>query len=182
MTVTVSPEGGGNVTLDDFFKPSSYPATYDYAVNVQSKLEAIPSPGYSFVRWSGAASGTDNVTTITMTCDTQISAVFAPTVYKLEVSVSPGIGGEVELNIPQPTDGYPMGTEVSLNAIARKGYKFSNWSGAISSSENPLFIFMDSDKEVQASFFELSHQFAWWWVIAGVVIIGLIAYYLVVRK
>ena len=39
-------------------------------------LTAVPAPGYSFDRWSGDASGTDNPTTITIDSNKSVVAHF----------------------------------------------------------------------------------------------------------
>ena len=41
---------------------------------------------------------------------------------------------------------------MQLTAIKGLSEKFSNWSGDLSGTDNPVIITMDSDKSVQANF------------------------------
>ena len=47
-----------------------------YAAGTAVALTAVPAPGYSFDRWSGDASGTDNPTTITIDSNKSVVAHF----------------------------------------------------------------------------------------------------------
>jgi len=61
--------------------------------------------------------------------------------------------GHVDLN---PVGGtYVEGTTVTLTAVADEGWEFIRWNGALTGSENPETIIMDSDKEVTATFEEI---------------------------
>jgi len=47
---------------------------------------------------------------------------------------------------------YNCGTEVTIKAIPESGYRFSEWSGDASGTDNPTTINVDSDKSVTANF------------------------------
>ncbi len=47
---------------------------------------------------------------------------------------------------------YDEGEEVTLTAVANTGFKFVNWTGAITSDENPLTLNMDSTIIITANF------------------------------
>jgi hypothetical protein len=83
-----------------------------------------------------------------------ISVTNPPVVEKfpLTLSVSPPGSGTVTAEPPQPIDGYNSGTMVTLTASAGNGFAFSNWSGSVSSLQNPLVITMDSGKNITANF------------------------------
>jgi len=54
-----------------------------------------------------------------------------------------------------PTPGtytYDPGTQVQVTAIPNTNYEFVNWTGSISSTQNPVTVTMDSDKTVKANF------------------------------
>jgi len=51
-----------------------------------------------------------------------------------------------------PTGPYTPGQSVTLTAKADFGWKFANWSGAISTTTNPTQIVMNGDKTVKATF------------------------------
>lgn len=46
----------------------------------------------------------------------------------------------------------PVGTTLTLNAIAETGWHFTGWSGDLSGAENPIDLIMNSNKEVTAHF------------------------------
>ena len=156
---------------------------YDFLSGELIELEAKPAPGYRFVNWSGGSNETSETIHVEMTCDKNITAVFTEITYTLTVDASPSIGGKVIVESPQPAEGYVVGTEVTLTAVASEGYQFGHWSGAAPGSENQTTIIMDSGKELIANFIELSlPPFAWWWIVVGVVLIGLLLYFLTTRN
>jgi hypothetical protein len=177
LTVNVSPTDGGTVTLE----PS--PPAEGYAVGTEVTLTAIASEGYEFDHWSGALSGSENPTMITMDSDKEVTANFIQITYTLTVGVSPNDRGTVTLEPSPSAEGYVVGTEVTLTAIASEGHEFDHWSGALSGSKNPTMITMDSEKEVVAHFIEVtSSPFPWWWIVVGVVVAGLPLYFLVIKR
>ncbi len=71
---------------------------------------------------------------------------------KVALTVSEEGNGEVTLN---PSGGtYAKDTEVTLTAVADEGWKFIEWSGDLSGSDNPETLVMDEDKSVTAHFEE----------------------------
>ena len=66
LTTVVNPPGAGSVI----------PPGGEYDAGVHVTLTAVPETGYTFVNWSGAASGSSNVVTVTMTSDKAITAHF----------------------------------------------------------------------------------------------------------
>ena len=118
-----------------------------------------------------------------MDCDKKVIATFSQITYSLTVNISPSAGGKVIVEPPQPAERYGVGTEVTLTAIASEGYEFSHWSGAVSGSENPTTITMDSSKGLSANFTEVPWLLsAWWWIVLGIVVIGLLVYFLAIRR
>jgi uncharacterized delta-60 repeat protein len=66
------------------------------------------------------------------------------------LSLSAGSGGTT---VPQPgTYIYNHAARITISASPDEGYNFSEWSGDASGTANPLSIFMDSDKSINASF------------------------------
>jgi hypothetical protein len=68
LTVTVSPAGSGTVTQD--------PDLAQYPAGTVVTLTADPNAGWEFSHWSGAASGTEEETTVTMNADRSVTAYF----------------------------------------------------------------------------------------------------------
>ncbi len=64
--------------------------------------------------------------------------------------------GSVTLN---PAGGtYNEGTQVVITAIPASGYKFSNWSGAVSDTVNPVTITVNANKSITANFTPVTNQ------------------------
>lgn len=165
-------------------RPGEYPKTYVYPPEQPLTLEAMPAPGYRFVSWSGDVDADGETASVTMSCDKNVTAVFAPIPHAPMIHTEPRTGGEVTME-PQPSaeDGFAPGTQVTLTAIAAEGYRFSHWSGDVSGEANPVIVLTDSAREVNAHFVE-APPFAWWWIGpgVGVVVIALPLYFLVVRR
>ena len=73
------------------------------------------------------------------------------------MNVSPGGGGVVNMDQITPST-YPStftlneGESINLEAMPTPGYRFDNWSGALSHSANPVTIVMDCNKSITANF------------------------------
>jgi hypothetical protein len=150
LSVSVSPSGSGVVSINPFKSK--------YTAGEQVTLTAQANNGYVFSSWSGDLSGTTNPATITMNSNKIVTANFVQsggggsTTYTLTVTVSPTSAGVVYLN---PAGGvYTAGTQVELSAEANIGYKFSDWSGDLVSTQNPVSLIMDSNKVIVANFVE----------------------------
>ena len=53
---------------------------------------------------------------------------------------------------------YAPGTNVSLTAVSTMGWSFSDWSGDVSSTDNPVEVTMDGDLSVVAAFTRLEYD------------------------
>jgi hypothetical protein len=69
LTTTTSPTAGGSIGRS--------PNAASYAAGTVVTLTANANPGYHFVNWSGDLTGTTNPTTITMSTNRSVTAVFA---------------------------------------------------------------------------------------------------------
>ncbi len=160
IVINVSPQGAGTVNLS--------PAGGVYTAGTQVTLTAVANSGYIFDRWSGDITGTQNPATIVMDSNKSITANFVfistqpsggggnvvITTYTLTVDIEPEGSGSVMIN---PSGGvYIAGTTVTLVAQAASGYKFSGWTGSITSQNNTVSIVMDSNKNVVAHFTVIS--------------------------
>ena len=67
------------------------------------------------------------------------------------LSISATAGGSV-VSPGEGQFGFEDGETVRLEAMADPGFKFVGFSGTYSSSENPAFITMDRDHDIQANF------------------------------
>jgi hypothetical protein len=181
LTVSVSPDDGGEIRVEGEI-PDSYPHEFIFDDGLEVEVEAVSAPGYSFSHWSEDLTGSDNATSIIMNCNKYVTANFIRVTRSLAVEVSNNNGGEVELDPPQPAEGYEVGTEVVLTAVAEDGFTFDRWVGALSGCENPVTITMDTDKTITAAFAEKSSTFPWWWLIIIFVVVMLSTYFFVIRR
>ncbi len=137
-----------NITIDGQGIVEKYPnPPYTHGTIVQ--LTAIPNTGWSFSHWSGDASGTSPVTTVTMTGNKSVTAHFTQNIYTLTIQVDPAAGGSV---VADPAPPYYYGTVVTLTATENPGYSFSHWSGNLTGNQNPETINMTDNKTVTAHF------------------------------
>lgn len=133
-TLTTNTSGSGSVTAG---------GTYNYGTNVS--ITATPSTGYYFSGWSGAATGTTNPVTISMTSSQTLTANFAPYSYTLTTNTS-GTGSVTA------GGSYSYGSVRTITATPGSGFYFSGWSGAASGTTNPVNITVDSNKTLTANF------------------------------
>jgi uncharacterized repeat protein (TIGR02543 family) len=111
-------------------------------------LTATPNTGYTFVGWTGDASGTTNPVTVVMNGNKNVTANFAAIQYTLNVTLSGT--GSVTRSPDQAT--YTYGQQVQLNASPGTGYNFTGWGGDCSGTTTPYTLTMNSNKNVTATF------------------------------
>jgi len=142
LTTAVSPTGSGSVTLT----PSG--GTYDAGTTVS--VRAVANSGYVFDSWTGDLTGSANPSSIVMSANKSVTAVFKKQQFTLTTAVSPAGSGSVTLT---PSGGtYDAGTTVSVRAVANSGYVFDSWTGDLTGSANPSSIVMSANKSVTAVF------------------------------
>jgi len=153
-TLVVGSTAGGSVIA-----PGEGSFTYNHRVVIN--LVATPASGYRFSHWAGDVSSLANVnaasTTIGIKGNYSITATFARIpVYDLAVGST--AGGSVD----SPGEGafsYEEGTVVSLVATPTSGYRFSHWTGDVSSIANvkaaSTTIHMNGDYSVTANFLRM---------------------------
>lgn len=122
-TLTATSAGGGTVTLD--------PAAARYLSNMAVRVTAMPSAGWSFLRWTGDAAGTNRSITVNLTRNKAVEAVFGTVLNT--VAQGPG---SVVLQPNRPL--HPFGSTVRLTAVPQTGHQFMLWGNAASGNTNPL--------------------------------------------
>ncbi len=110
-------------------------------------LTATPAAGYHFIGWSGATTSTANPLDTVMDSTKTLTANFAINEYALTVEAEHGS----VVKSPEQV-AYTHGTTVTLTATPSTGYHFTGWSGATTSTLNPLDLVMDSTKTLTANF------------------------------
>lgn len=158
LTTAVEPAGSGTVSPGGFYDSGS-----------KIRVTAAPNQGYTFDGWSGDASGTDAVQTVTMDANKSLTARFErtgavtvpesvnatqPGSHAVLVQVTPFNAGTVTPSSAM----YEEGTQVTLTATPAEGYRFVWWEGDASGSSNTVTITVDGEKNILARFVEFSEQ------------------------
>jgi len=142
VTTTIDPSGGGSVSPAD--------TTVDDGETVS--IQASPASDYVFTHWSGEVDSTaENPLSLTVDQDYSLTANFEIKTYELTINTE-GEGSVSEKVLQQKTSEYETGTVVELTANPDEGYKFVEWKGDITGTENPAEITIDNPKEVTAVF------------------------------
>jgi hypothetical protein len=143
--LNISANQGGNTS------PST--GTYVYPAGTDVEVTAIPETNYRFTGWTGDVLYAGNPITITLDSDKSIIANF---VRQFILNINCGAGGRT--NPPPGNYTHDTGTDISIRAIPNIGYKFTEWTGSVTSSSNPIAITMDSDKSMTANFREIPEE------------------------
>jgi len=155
LNATASPAEGGSVGRN----PASGTGKYD--ANTQVTLTAQPSGGYTFLHWSGDATGSSNPTVVTMAGDRTVTAVFGSSggtgvisqQFSLLRESVPAEGGAIGVSPgPRAGDQYAENTTVQLTAQLASGYTFRGWFGDASGSATTTSVAMTDHQHVFAAF------------------------------
>ena len=136
-----------------------------YPAGTKITIKDHHNNGYTFKSWGGNASGDQDTADVTVDSPKIIAAVFSPMV---TVEIEPPEGGAVELTPAPPPNGYSVGTEITVEAKANRGYKFSSWGGDLSGSRDTAIANLNSPMTVQAIFVKDSGLAWWMWTLVGV--------------
>jgi hypothetical protein len=124
--------------------------TYLYGTEVQ--LTATPTPGWSFVGWSGDWTSTDPVTTVPVTSNMDVTATFEQDAYTVEaliIAEGVGLGGTITIDPVQPT--YLYGETVTITVAPTLGWTFAGWAdGSTGVSGNELVTTLTLSEDVIA--------------------------------
>lgn len=152
-----NPTDGGTVTL-------SAPAdAQGYRYNETATLVAQAAPGWSFVGWGGALSGTAPTNTLAVTANATVTATFAQDHYTItgravDDSGSPTAAGTVTISPPQTAAGYVYGETVTVTATGADGWTFVGWSGALSATTATADFTVTGDGVATATFTDKTHS------------------------
>ena len=136
--VTININGEGEVTGA---------STGSYMQGSELTLTATPAAHYDFVNWTyGSETSTDNPLTVTVDGDKTITANFAKKNYTLTVFTNDEDKGTIDV----ATGSHEAGTEVTLTATPKAGYKLLYWSDR--SKENPRTVTMNQNESLSAYF------------------------------
>ena len=139
LKTSSNPTNGGTIV------PSS--GQYYEGEIVEIKAEA--NTDYVFHSWSGSVSGSSNTISVEMNSDKDIEANFYNEKYDLTLDVFGE--GEVTSKLIVP-DSFSTDVIVELTATPTGDWEFVEWSGDITSTENPVEVNFDSPKNITATF------------------------------
>jgi len=105
------------------------------------KWEKYPSSTVTHISFSAGTAGEG---------DFYVDNVFSPVQERYKLAIIMNGNGTVTKNPAEAT--YSYSTEVTLTATPDTGWSFSGWTGDLVSTDNPVNITMDSDKDVTATF------------------------------
>ena len=121
------------------------------------QLTAVPSENWEFGGWSGGDDSSEIEIIVEVDGPVTITATFNRKEFTLATETNGAGSIAKELISGTQTDGgYLFESEVELNAVADTGWVFNGWDGDLTGSETPQQLFMDSNKNVTATFEELA--------------------------
>ena len=118
---------------------SKNPDAASYLYGTEVTLTAMPTPGWSFVGWSGDYTGVDPVAVVPVTDNMDITATFEQDAYTVEaliVTEGFGAGGTITVDPVQPT--YLYGEAVTITVVTEPGWTFTGWEGEGVSGTDPV--------------------------------------------
>lgn len=93
-------------------------------------LEALPEPGWVFLRWEGTVTSTNDPLELLMDQDHQVQVIFGTQVRKVIAGY-----GSIVLDPPEPI---PYGATVQATAVPAPGCWFVGWTGIGAGQPNPF--------------------------------------------
>jgi hypothetical protein len=153
LTIPITPTNSGTVARD----PQPNCDGDRYLPGTRVTLTASAETGFDFVSWSGGASGAQTTTIVVMDSDVTATANFRVSCFTLVTAVNPFGSGSVNIGYdpdelcPYNPLRYGYGAVIPLEAIARPGHAFKDWTGA-DNNANPTTVTMTADKLVTANF------------------------------
>ena len=152
ILIQTSPSG-----LEFQFDGTTYTSPHSFRVSPSSDHDVVltdpqydgSDKRYVFDQWNDGNSNVSRTVTAPASGSTTYTAQF-DTEVKLDVNVDPAGAGSVSKSPDKQW--YELGSSVTLTANANPGYDFSNWTGTVSSSSNPLNINMTGPQTLTAHF------------------------------
>ena len=140
--LTVSSGTGGSVSTSG--------GTYEEGTTVN--ITATPNSEYIFQNWSNGS--TENPLSVIVNQNITLSANFIKRKYPLTINIQ-GEGTVREEIVSSgkstPTE-YNSGTVLMLTAVADEGWRFNEWSGAVSGTEESIQITLNQPKNITVDF------------------------------
>ncbi len=119
-------------------------------VTAPSSIPLGSGSRYDFGGWSDGAAGGSR--TISINQDTLAVTANYSQSYQLTALTNPPKAGNFTLSPPSSDGFYPVGTNVTVTAVANGGFKFAHWEGDLAGTFNGNVLSMTTPHVVQADF------------------------------
>ena len=142
-----SSNSGGSVSVNN----SSFNQRYlfqPYGTSIV--LKGQPAQGWEFTGWTGDIESENNPLTLTLEKNLSVNAEFIRKKFDLNVSIEGE--GSVSEEVVVQSGQYDFETRVKLTAVPEENWEFINWSGDLTSTENPVIIEVNNTKSITAKF------------------------------
>jgi uncharacterized protein (TIGR02145 family)/uncharacterized repeat protein (TIGR02543 family) len=156
LTVNRSPANGGTTSPESGLR---------HDAGTPIAITAAAASGYTFVNWTVTGGGTvanltSTNTTVSLTSNATVTANFrlyevTPGAFTLTINREPAEGGAVFVNnvAASGTSSHEPETQISIRAEAALGYRFTGWTGSLTSAAASLpSLTMRANAELTANF------------------------------
>lgn len=140
ITTSAVPAEGGTVILD--------PPGPTFAPGSQVTVTAVPNNGYSFTNWSGDLSGSNPVEIITVNSNRNLIANFGQPQFTFNATSA----GNGSVDWTPKKDFYAPNEQITVTATANTGFAFSQWTGDLTSTVNPLVFPISGNTAIVGNF------------------------------
>ncbi len=155
-SIVISSQGGGTTS------PNS--GTHSYSVGQTITLTATANTGWIFDHWiyQGSQIVTRNPLPFVSNWGGAVFTLIAvftstqPQQFTLNLITI----GQGSILVSPNKSTYSMNDQVQISATPLAGWSFNNWSGAVSSTQNPLTLTMNNNKVVTATFTQIQSMTA----------------------
>ena len=125
-----------------------------FAFGASIPISATPSAGYIFSRWEGSGVANPSVasTTVSMSEDRNLTAVFSPKSYSVVLENTEG-------GVASGSGTFTHGSVIDINASAQAGFEFAGWTGGSVADSNSAStqVTVLSDLNLTSSFIPIIH-------------------------
>ena len=152
-----------DIALDGEGSYSITPEQDAYFFGDEIEISIHPSEGWYFSLWDGDLEGSDNPIELSVEKHITATAVLERLEYILTVdTVGEGSVSETLVSGTETENGYLFESLVELTAEPADGWRFSNWSGDVESTEETIEVQVTSDTNVTAEFEILEPELQLW--------------------
>lgn len=140
-SLSVTAGAGGSVT----------PSSGQFPQGDTVIITASADEGYIFTGWRGDLTGTHNPAEVRMDSDKNIFADFEMIHYSLSVTT------EGDGTVTPDSGTYNYHDSVTITATAQPGWRFVEWTGDHTGTQNPATVIMDADRSITARFEQITY-------------------------